>query len=360
MLDIMHKAVAVRGDIFEPHHDPWLREHIETATNRLSMLLGQVEGAIRSRFYTEREMTKGFRLSDLDAAGIEKELAGKRLASFTTDDWMNWVGAIIARYMPEAAIQDEAEFIAIRSYLLGKARLAAKGAGEDKARGVAAKLINAVTFPIRKVPGLKALDFWIMDIARNRAAELISSISEDIRHKMRATILNWQGENLSGGKRMGQQVGTLWTLENKLYQQFGDVGKDMRRIALTEASRNANEGYVASLKIGATVKRVEAYDACPFCKSIDGKILTVVSPDKPDKNWDTEVWVGKTNYGRSGSPMKQEDGGLVPREPEEMWSIAAGPIHPNCRGQWLPVDDRAYDDVAPKFRRFIDDLVKTI
>ena len=97
------------------------------------------------------------------------------------------------------------------------------------------------------------------------------------------------------------------------------------------------------------MKRVEIYaSACGFCRKIHGVVATVVTPDHPNKDPDTMVWVGKNNIGRSASPKKRVGDVLVPRTPDEMWWLPAGLAHPHCRGRWVPViDDEPGDD--PEF-----------
>ncbi|MNE89563.1 hypothetical protein D3C76_1574810 [compost metagenome] len=76
----------------------------------------------------------------------------------------------------------------------------------------------------------------------------------------------------------------------------------------------------------------------------------MVSPDAPDKDGQTQIWPGKTNVGRSASPMKRVGNVLVPREAHELYWIPAGTAHPHCRGRWVPVladapgDDPAFGD----------------
>jgi hypothetical protein len=107
----------------------------------------------------------------------------------------------------------------------------------------------------------------------------------------------------------------------------------------------ANQGFVSSMPDGKKLKRLEQYQgACPFCRKIDGRVVTVVDAAKNDKNWDTEIWPGKDNVGRSASPYKRVGGQLVKRTDAELWKIPAGLAHPHCRGLWLPVSGPAVQD----------------
>jgi hypothetical protein len=156
---------------------------------------------------------------------------------------------------------------------------------------------------------------------------------------------------------MGEPGASLWSLQSSLLDEFGILNRDWRRVALTEAGRNANEGYIAALPPGSRVRRVEAYEgACSFCRAINGRVFTVVDPAKKDKDGATEVWVGKTNAGRSASPRKRVDGELVERTASELWWVAAGVQHPNCRGGWALLEDKPAD-VAPEFAQWMDDLL---
>jgi hypothetical protein len=141
-------------------------------------------------------------------------------------------------------------------------------------------------------------------------------------------------------------------LRTKLFDQFGTLNRDWRRIAITEAGEAMLQGQIAALPYGTKVKRVERYtNACAFCRSIDGRVATVVDPAKPEKDTEREVWVGKNNIGRSASPKKRVGDMLVARPPEEMWHLPAGLAHPHCRGRWVvlesvdqPGDDPAFAD----------------
>ena len=144
-------------------------------------------------------------------------------------------------------------------------------------------------------------------------------------------------------------------LQTQLFDEFGELNRDWRRIAVTEAGECANQGLISSLKVGAKVRRMERYKGCcPFCKKINDVVMNVVSPSNPKKNGDTDVWLGKTNIGRSASPRKRTPEGLVDRTPSERWWIPAGTVHPHCRGTWSvlpdskPTDDKIFQEWLDK------------
>lgn len=147
-------------------------------------------------------------------------------------------------------------------------------------------------------------------------------------------------------RELGAPVVSGHSLETKLLDQFGTLNRDWRRIAVTEAGEAQTQGYIASLKPGQKVKRVEQYKgACAFCRRIDGVVVTVVEPSMENKDPDTMIWPGKNNVGRSASPRKRVGDLMVEREPDEMWTIPAGLVHPHCRGRWIPtIEERPGDD----------------
>lgn len=168
---------------------------------------------------------------------------------------------------------------------------------------------------------------------RERCCENVTALSDQVRHRMRRLIVDYQEAVFTGDK-----AGAAESLQGRLLDEFGLMNRDWRRIAVTEATENVNQGVVASTEPGRKLKRVERYrGACPFCRSIDGKVMTVVEPSGDAKDGDTQVWVGKTNVGRSASPRKRVGGALIERPPEELWWVASGAQHPHCRGSWVRV-----------------------
>ena len=105
------------------------------------------------------------------------------------------------------------------------------------------------------------------------------------------------------------------------------------------------------------MRRKEAYrGACPYCTSIRDRVLTVVPDDKEPKDWDNEVWPSKNNIGRSASPRKRVGTTLVLREPDELWSIPAGTVHPHCRGGWA-IESGGATGVSPEMAAYVRSLL---
>ena len=99
--------------------------------------------------------------------------------------------------------------------------------------------------------------------------------------------------------------------------------------ALTETAFAVSNGLLSSVNPaeGWTAEWHAAPNACPFCRNQNMRRFWVVAPDSPTKNGDTQIWVGKTNIGRSASLWSRKLG--RERVSSELW-WAACPCHPNC------------------------------
>jgi len=188
-----------------------------------------------------------------------------------------------------------------------------------------------------------------IDYGRARAAENVVQLADNTRHRLRKLIVDYR-ENVFLGNR--PDAGN--SLQTRLLDEFGLMNRDWRRIAITEATEASGQGFVAACAPGAKIRRVEKYrGACPFCRSIDGRTFTVVDPAAAEKDGETQVWIGKTNIGRSASPRKRAGGQLIEREPHELWWPAAGSMHPHCRGSWVKASGASAD---PEFGAWLQDL----
>jgi hypothetical protein len=188
---------------------------------------------------------------------------------------------------------------------------------------------------------LAKMNATIIDYGRARCAESIVSLTNFMRSRIKGVILNHQELVILGG---GSPIAGP-SLQSKLFDEFATLNRDWRRIAITEPGEMANQGFVSSMVAGSRLKRIEQYSgACPFCRKWDGKVFEVVPPTKKNKNWDTEIWTGKSNVGRSASPYKRVGGQLIKRLDAEMWKPSSGLFHPHCRGRWVKVGQGAEAD----------------
>jgi predicted XRE-type DNA-binding protein len=326
-LEALHKAQSQADDsLWTPHHDPYVRDHIEAVTARGTGILGAIVDGLYM-FMGGGRLAKAAgsvdRWTPAQLKAVRERLEAKGRDNFTLEDWLTLVDWIIQRYLPESTIMTEAEYLAVRAAAAGKIQAATEDRNlSDKQ---IAALVGAAPSTIEEMARFGkplGLESSVLQFARARAAEFVTDIGERTRHRMKSIIIAHQ-ENVA----IGSQDGSVVALQQKLSDEFAILNRDWRRIAITETARDANEGFLAALPEGTRVRRVEAYTtACPFCKSINGTEYTIVSPSKPDKNGETEVWIGKTNVGRSASPRKRSGDVLVERSADEMWWAAAGTV----------------------------------
>lgn len=339
-LEFLWKALSEERDdaIWLPHQDPWIAEIVERFTqDALEMtdsvsadarrVLGALMKAPPSLFAKAESWT---RWSSEHAAEIARQIDAIPPAARTLDDWMLVVDLIIHRWMPDGRLRDMGEYLAVRAQLAGivRARM-----GQSIPDDRAARIASILPSRIRDVDPavITERQAFTIRVAVADACTFVREVADKVRNKMRQIVSRWV-------KRitLGDAGAVPDKLKQELLDAFGPLNRDWRRIAVTETGNATLEGFIAALEPGTRVRRMEAYtDPCDFCASIRGRVLTVVAPDKEPKDWDTEVWVGKNNIGRSASPRKRIGSILVPREPEEMWSIPAGTVHPHCRGSWV-------------------------
>lgn len=280
-------------------------------------------------------------------------------AAWTLDDHMMSVDYVVQKYLPATELKTEAEWLATRSGLMGKvqANLDAKAA-ESLTVAHVDKLLAVLPSTVAQAAtqySLNAKQRAVLEFGAARAAENVVAMTDSVRHQLRGIIIE------HAEKKMLQAPGTASeALQTKLFDKFAELNRDWRRIAVTEAGEIQTQGYIASLPVGARVKRIEQYgNACKFCKKIHGVIAEVVSPDAEDKDGHTQVWVGKNNVGRSASPRKRVGDALVPREEHELYWLPAGLAHPHCRGRWVmhtnPDHEEAGDD--PEFAKQLREIL---
>ena len=342
VLDGLYKALgdSPDADIWQPHHDPWQRDHVEAVTTRGIARLDAIRDAL-SYAVTEasgeplrKADSPWARWTRADFDRVRDYLAAKPRADFTLDDWLLYADWLIQEYLPEGVIATEAEYLAVRAQIAGKVSATLEARKLTPVN--VSKILAVLPHQFSQVPPgvLTEREAHILRFANRETANLITALTAQTRQQMKAVLIN-------GVRRvtLGDQQGTWQKLHSELLDTFGDLNRDWRRIAITEIGTATNVGYLSTFKPGQKVKREESYTgACPFCASIRGKILTAVADDKEDKDWDNEVWPSKNNVGRSASPRKRVGGVPIPRTPDELWSIPAGTVHPHCRGSWSNAD----------------------
>ena len=353
-LEFLHKAISSGGDdaIWDAHPDPNIRKLIELFTQRGLLRLEDVRKEV-SKWSRGARAEPGHRPARPPGA-MERwgpdELKLVRIylerlppSQWTLDDHMMMVDYVVQRYLPADELKSEADWLASRSVLMG--RVAANMELKVRqAEAVAAALPVTADAAINRFVMTPA-QRETLNYAVAHAGENVRKFKDDTRHSLRMVVVRHAHDRATGQER--------GSLQSELVDRFAILNRDWRRIAVTEAGEALNQGQIASLPPGSQVKRVEQYrGACPFCRRIDGTIATVVAPDAPNKDGDTQIWVGKDNVGRSAAPRKREGDKLVPRSADEMWWLPAGLAHPHCRGRWVPtIQMKAGDD--PDFHKWL-------
>lgn len=270
-------------------------------------------------------------------------------AEFALSDWSLVIDYLAHRYMPAGEMASEAEWLAVRSTMMGKVQAAMGAATVAQADA----LLGAL--PLTVYAAQQAFNFGendkinhILNYGRLRCADQVVQLTESVRHRLKRVILAHQEQVLTG------MTPPKESLQTQLFDEFAALNRDWRRISVTESGENANQGLIASLAPGSRVRRMEQYrGACPYCKKINGVVLTVVDPAAKKKDGVTQVWVGKTNLGRSGAPRKRVGAELIEREPHERWWLPAGTVHPHCRGSWHVMEGAKPGD-DPSFQVWLD------
>ena len=220
------------------------------------------------------------------------------------DGWGKVLDKLTAALAPPGSAEAAAQALALKSHLMFK-------------------IGQSVATPPTLPSWMEALDILepsqanSMMWTQGRSLDLANNLTTSMRH----TLM----QELMISKQSGEGPGAL---ERRLLNGFGQLNRDWRRIALTEAAFAVQNGALASVNPdeGWIATWIAAPNACPYCLAQSKKHLKVVSPETPSKDGDTMVWVGKNNWGRSAHLHTKE--GMVRTKLELYWPCC--PAHPNC------------------------------
>jgi hypothetical protein len=340
VLESFAKAMSEDGSIWAAHENPFISKLIELFTERGLLRNDTVKTELNAwmsgEHFSALPAVNGKPgmmpyWTDSELGMVKIYLESIHPSQYTLEDWDYLISYLVRRYLPAGELMSDAEWLATRSFLLGKAQAHLGTISPVTVDMLLATLPTTVAGITYKLSDAAAN---ILSYAKLHACESVVSLSQSAEHALRGVVLNHMSKVVAGDYSATSNV-----LQQNLFDKFDYMNRDWRRIATTEATEVSGQGVISSLPLGSKVKRMEMYDgACGFCKSIDGMVFTVVSPDKPNKNDWTEMWEGKTNIGRSGSPHKRVDGGLVKRQPHELWFPVPGAVHPHCRGRLQPLE----------------------
>ena len=363
VLEFIFKASNNGGDgIWSPHESVLIRRIVELFTKNGLDRLAHIQQAILDWQSGKNHNPDAVsppkpgmmvRWTPEELTFVQLYLEALPPEKWTLDDHMMSVEFVVQRYLPAEQLTTEAEWLATKSALMGKVQA---NMAKEATPAQADILIGALpSTPDAAAEQFKLdhLEKTTLEFAAAKAVEHVQAISEDIRQTMRGIVLSHVQEKTLTGQTQGR------SLQGQLLDAFANLNRDWRRIAVTEAGECQLQGLIASLPFGAKVKRIEQYGtACGFCKKIHDQVCEVVDPADPNKDGQTQVWVGKNNIGRSGSPRKRVGDELIERTESELWWIPAGTVHPHCRGRWVVIDEpREGDD--PEFAAWLDDLLSS-
>ncbi|EGC0267587.1 hypothetical protein H8U31_001338 [Salmonella enterica] len=328
--------------IWTPHESSLIRKMIELFTQRGLMRLESVRKALMSwQNFTpspfvlpspKPAIAMMARWTPEERSLVQIYLESLPPAAWTLDDHMLSVELVVQNFLPKDELVTEATWLATKATMMGKVEsnwLKTQEPTQKEAAVLLARMPanpeEAAYFP------MAPKERTTLEFANFRAVESVVNLSDNVRKTMRNVVAR-QVEKKMQGDTSGP------SLEQELFDSFGEFNRDWRRIAVTEAGEAQLQGMIAGCKPGDKVKRVEQYaNACQFCKKIDGVIATIVDADHPDKDPETMIWPGKNNIGRSAHPHKRVGNQFVKRSPDEMYWLPAGLAHPHCRGRWVPV-----------------------
>jgi len=316
------------GDaIWDPHPNPLIRQLVEIFTKRgLTRIRGVVDELRRIAGHraagkrVPRPAGAMARWSGEELDLVRLYLNSLPVGEYTLDDWMMAVDYVVQRYLPADDMRTDADWLVTRSNMMARVSSAMTAVPST------AQVAQLMAAPLPPSTGMKPAQRTALEFSSARAAENVTAVTDAFRHRIRGIVTDHAEAMILGDKtRSGG------SLEQRLFDSLAPMNRDWRRIAVTEAGEAYNQGAIAALATGTKVKRIEQYrGVCPYCKSIDGVVATVVSPDDPDKDGTKSIWVGKNNVGRSASPRKRIGDQLVERTPDEMYWLPSGLSHPNC------------------------------
>lgn len=233
------------------------------------------------------------------------------------------------------------EAIAVRNYIVGNIIESIQRAGKqaETKRIFLASLPKtlkqaAIKYNLNEIQ-IRAIQFSIND-----AAQKITNITDTARRKVVDLTIQSQKEQW-GASKLRQEF------FNNITDTQANLNRDWNRAAITQANESINNGFIASCTPGEYVIGVSMPDACDWCKrNINGKRFKIRATPPPDYSnlkvgsekykeiaeiWEKELWVGKSNYGRSIALRKRlPDNKFIKREHHEL--AMPGVIgHPKCR-----------------------------
>lgn len=334
-LELLCKSAEDVG-LFQAHPTDVLLAEVENdGTEWMQQALGQVEAVAREALTGVKAGAPVLKAGPDDLGPkcrhLEQRLRAEVPGTLSMDEYLAVIDCWLWKYLAPAAATRQAQRQAVKQYLAGIVR------GAETIRTAAAAKDRAATLPTtiteaEKAFRLTALDRQRISVAEASAARHVQGLTARTRSALQDVIIQAERRRLAHGEQSFQ----LRPLDQQLRDSFGELNRDWRRIAVSETSINASEGYLGLMKPGETVIWMAHPGACRYCESMDGRAFTVVAVTHPRKDPESMVWPGKhaENVGRSISKRKRlDDGSLTDRSADEL-VVPMIPAHPICRCTW--------------------------
>lgn len=245
---------------------------------------------------------------------------------------------------------DESKTWLLRAYVVGRYLAQTDVAGSAFIIPSVKQLPASIEAAMKKY-GLTVQEAEALQAAVDSAAMNMTNTTQDTMDKVKEAIVEET-------KTRGDARGVLKQLEELLLKKTndaGELGRDWQRVIVTEISAVFNDGYLSSLNEGTLVTIITMPDCCNYCGTeLRGQVFRVRKTAAPDYSnmrgaerekwediWETEVWAGKRNIGRSTSLRKRinplignKEDNLREKEHHE-FSMPALPAHPSCRCKYM-------------------------
>lgn len=239
-------------------------------------------------------------------------------------------------------VPTEIEAAVVRSYIIGNIISAMQEAKEAKKVFDFAALPKTVVEMAKKYK-LTPQEINSVNYAISNVGNQIAGITDEARKIIAQKVIEARFEGRSHEE-------LALDLFHEVTDTDRNLNRDWRRVSITEASSCTSNGFIEACNEGEKVIGVSQPGACEYCMDkINGKVYTVRKNPPPDyrnldptskeykeiaKIWETQIWFGKTNIGRSSSlKKKSSNGDYELRDHHDQW-MPTIPAHPFGRCYW--------------------------
>jgi len=243
-------------------------------------------------------------------------------------------------------IVPEAKTFFLRAYIIGRLLAESDNQGEEFKIDEVSLLPKYLQDAVKKY-NLSIEEAKRFEQAVERGAVELSNTLSSTQQTVKNTLVE-AVEKHEGIRRIEERL-------RGLADEVGELNRDWKRVAICETNDAFSNGYLSMMEEGEYVVGISMPDACPHCFDLlNGKVYKVRAEAPLDYSnltgeeynkiadiWENEIWVGKSNYGRSTAMRKRIDKhkgntteNLTYREDHEL-SMPVIPLHPQCRCRWI-------------------------